>query len=101
VSALYERLLELQPSPVIALNRAVAVSMCDGPLAALPLVDVLAVELADYHLWHATRADLLRRLRRVEEAIESYRRAHALTEDVAERRFLERRLRELEGEERG
>jgi len=69
-----------------------------GPLVALPLIDALAVELADYHLWHATRVDLLRRLHRIEESIASYRRAHALAVQKAERRFIQRRLRELESD---
>jgi RNA polymerase sigma-70 factor (ECF subfamily) len=96
IRALYERLLSLRPSAVIALNHAVAVSMCDGPAAALPLVDALASELADYHLWQATRAHLLRRLDRCDEAIACYRRAHALAPGEPERRFLRRRLAELE-----
>jgi RNA polymerase sigma-70 factor (ECF subfamily) len=95
IVALYERLLVLQPSPVVALNRAVAMSMADGPLAALPLVDALRDQLESYYLWHATRADLLRRLRRTDEAIASYRRALALAADDAERRFLARRLADL------
>jgi RNA polymerase sigma-70 factor (ECF subfamily) len=95
IAALYQRLLSLHPSPVVALNRAVAVSMAEGADAALPLVDALEHQLADYHLWHATRADLLRRLGRTEGARASYRRAHALAENDVERRFLERRLDEL------
>lgn len=95
IAGLYDRLHALHPSPVVALNRAVAVSMADGPAAALPLVDELQDRLADYHLWHATRADLLRRLGRRDEAIASYRDAHARTENEVERRFLERRLSEL------
>ena len=95
IAALYERLSALHPSPVVALNRAVALSMADGPAAALPLVEALAESLADYHLWHATRADLLRRLDRRAEALAAYERALALAQNDAERRFLERRLREL------
>ncbi len=92
IAGLYERLYALHPSPVIALNRAVAVSMAVSPEAALPLVDALEEPLASYHLWHATRADLLRRLGRADEAIDSYRRAHALAQNEVERRFLARRL---------
>jgi RNA polymerase sigma-70 factor (ECF subfamily) len=97
IAGLYERLRLLHPSPVVALNHAVAVSMADGPQAALPLVLALEDQLANDHLWHATCADLLRRLARTEEAIASYRRAHALARNEVERRFLERRLRELQG----
>jgi RNA polymerase sigma-70 factor (ECF subfamily) len=97
VTGLYDRLLSLHPSPVVALNRAAAVSMARGPEAALPLVDALLEELGEYHLWHATRADLLRRLGRNGEAIASYRRGLALVQNEVERRFLERRVRELGG----
>jgi RNA polymerase sigma-70 factor (ECF subfamily) len=97
LTALYRRLLALHPSPVVALNHAVAVSMADGPLAALPLVESLEDDLADYHLWHATRADLMRRLDRSEEAIVSYRRARALAKNEVERRFLDRRVAGLKG----
>ena len=96
VVALYGRLAELDPSPVVELNRAVAVSMVAGPEAALELVGQLeSGRLAEYHLLHATRADLLRRLGRDEEAAAAYRRAHELAANPAERAFLERRLREL------
>ena len=95
IAAIYERLYALHPTPVVALNQAVAVSMAEGPAAALPLVDALSEPLAGYHLWHATRADLLRRLGRAEEALASYRRAHALAGNEAERRFLARRIAEL------
>jgi len=95
IAGLYDLLAALHPSPVVALNRAAAVSMAEGPAAALPLVDALSGQLAGYHLWHATRADLLRRLGRGEEALASYRRAHELAQNETERRFLERRLREL------
>ncbi len=70
-------------------------SFADGPAAALPLVDVLAGDLDGYHLWHATRADLFRRLGRREEAIAAYHRARELAQNDAERRFLSRRLDEL------
>jgi RNA polymerase sigma-70 factor (ECF subfamily) len=95
IAAHYERLLSIQPSAVTALNHAVAVSMCDGPMAALPLVDALEGKLADYYLWHATRADLFRRLQRFDDAVASYGRAHALAPHEGERRFLRRRLAEL------
>lgn len=94
IVGLYEKLYLLHPSPVVALNRAVAIAMADGPTAALPLVDGLEEALANYHLWHATRADLLRRLDRREEAMASYRRAYALAQNEVERRFLSRRLAE-------
>ncbi len=95
IAALYERLLARHPSPVVALNRAVAVAMADGPAAALPLVDALAAPLADYHLFHAARADLLRRLGRRDEAVAAYRDALARALNEPERRFLARRLAEL------
>jgi RNA polymerase sigma-70 factor (ECF subfamily) len=97
IVGLYDVLARLQPSPVVELNRAVAIAMRDGPGAALPLVDDLLSrgELDDYRLAHATRADLCRRLGRKAEAGESYARALALTKQEAERRFLERRLAEV------
>jgi RNA polymerase sigma-70 factor, ECF subfamily len=95
---LYELLERLQPSPIVTLNRAAAVAMADGPRAALRLVDRLAArgDLERYHLFHATRADLLRRLGAAEEAATSYARAIELVTNDAERRFLERRLREVQ-----
>jgi len=95
ICALYAHLFQLHASPVVALNRAVAISMADGPERALPLVDAIAEALDGYHLLHATRADLLRRLGRRDEAAAAYRRAHALSQNETERRFLRRRLREL------
>lgn len=97
VVGLYDVLLKLEPSPVIELNRAVAVAMRDGPEAGLDLVDALLAggELADYRLAHAARADLCRRLGRDGEARAAYERALALTQQAPERRFLERRLAEL------
>ena len=95
ISALYGRLFALHHSPVVALNRAAAMSMAEGPEAALPLVNALESSLEDYHLWHATRADLLRRLGRKAEAAVAYRRALELTENAVERRFLTRRLEAL------
>ena len=87
----------MQPPPVVALNLAVAVAMADGPQARLALVERLGASgaLEGYHLFHSTRADLLRRLDRREEAATSYRRALELVTNPAERRFLERRLNEV------
>ena len=95
--SLYDVLQRAEPSPIIALNRAVAVAMRDGPQVGLDLVDTILAEgtLADYRLAHAARADLCRRLGRAAEARESYLRALALTRQEPERRFLERRLQEL------
>ncbi len=94
---LYTQLEQLQPSPVVSLNRAVAVAMVDGPGAALALIDALAAtdDLGSYHLMHAARADMLRRLGAAGEAAKSYGRALALVTNDSERRFLERRLREV------
>ncbi len=92
---LYEVLERLQPSPVVSLNRAAAVAMVDGPRAALALIDALAADLDGYHLLHSARAELLRRLGDSGEAAKSYERALALVTNDAERRFLERRLREV------
>jgi len=95
---LYDRLQQMQPSPVVALNRAVAVAMVEGPRAGLALIDDLAAgeDLADYHLLHAARADLLRRMGSAGDASVSYRRALALVTNDAERRYLERRLAEVQ-----
>ncbi len=95
IAGLYGRLLSLHPSPVVALNRAVAVAMAEGPGAGLPLVEALAEPLSQYHLWHASRADLLRRLGRTGEALESYRRALSLTQNESELGFLAGRIAEL------
>jgi RNA polymerase sigma-70 factor (ECF subfamily) len=93
---LYDQLERRQPSPVVSLNRAVAVAMVNGPRAALAIIDALDVgELANYHLLHAARADLLRRMGSSAEAAGSYRRALDLVTNDSERRFLERRLREV------
>ena len=99
IVGLYDVLLRLEPSPVVELNRAVAVAMRDGPAAGLALVDAILErgELRDYHLAHAARADLCRRLGRSAEARASYERAAALARQEPERRFLERRLAELPG----
>jgi RNA polymerase sigma-70 factor (ECF subfamily) len=94
---LYDVLERLRPSPIVALNRAVAVAMVQGPQVALALIDQLASsgELDHYHLLHAARADLLRRLGSSTAAAASYQKALALASNESERRFLERRLREL------
>jgi len=94
---LYELLERVQPSPIVSLNRAAAVAMVEGPRAGLALIDALAKagELERYHLLHAARADLLRRLGSWQPAADSYERALALVTNDAERRFLERRLREV------
>ena len=97
IAALYERLYALHPSPVVELNRAAALSFARGPAEALPLVDALAEPLAGFHLWHATRADLLRRLDRRGEAVVEYGEAYALAGNDAERRFLARRMEEVGG----
>ena len=97
IAALYGRLARLVPTPVVELNRAVAVGMADGPAAGLALVEALAAagELEGYHLLAATRADLLRRSGRSREAAEAYRQAHDLAGTEAERRFLARRAAEV------
>jgi RNA polymerase sigma-70 factor (ECF subfamily) len=97
IAALYEALLAINPSPVVELNRAVAVAMRDGPAAGLTLIDAILErgDLADYHLAHAARADLLRRLGRREEARQAYERALALAQQAPERRFLQMRLAQL------
>ena len=86
----------VEPSPVVSLNRAVAVAMKDGPRAGLSLIDGLTNDLNEYHLLHAARADLLRRSGATPEAAKSYRKALALVTNESERRFLEKRLREVE-----
>ena len=98
IVGLYDALLRLEPSPIVELNRAVAVAMRDGPAAGLALVDALIErgELRDYRLAHAARADLNRRLGRRAAARDAYERALALTRQEAEKRFLARRLAELD-----
>jgi len=93
VLALYDQLTQRDPSPIVALNRAVAVAEQDGPTVALTLVDDLP--LTDYHAWHAARADMLRRLGRTAEAKESYDAAIAATQNSAERAYLSRKRGEL------
>lgn len=97
IARLYDLLLQADPSPVVALNRAVAVAMRDGPVAGLALIDAILArgDLGNYHLAHAARADLCRRLGRTAEARASYKRALALTRQEPERRFLAQRLSEL------
>ena len=97
IVGLYDVLLRATPSPVVELNRAVAVAMRDGPASGLALIDAILErgDLADYHLAHAARADLCRRLGHADEARASYTRALALARQAPERRFLERRLAEL------
>ena len=99
IVALYELLEMMSPSPVIELNRAAAIAMRDGPEAGLPLIDAILEggQLGDYHLAHAARADLLRRVGRIPEARTAYERALELVPQEQERRFLKRRLEELEG----
>jgi RNA polymerase sigma-70 factor, ECF subfamily len=97
ITALYDRLLRIQPSPVVELNRAVAVAMCEGLEKGLRLIDDLLErgELVNYHLAHSARAELCRRLGRIPEARTSYEKALSLVRQEPERRFLAGRLREL------
>jgi RNA polymerase sigma-70 factor (ECF subfamily) len=97
IVALYDRLLRIQPSPVVQLNRAVAIAMCDGPEAGLALIDAVLEhgELANYYLAHSARADMYRRLGRTAEARASYEKALALTQQEPERQFLQERMRQL------
>ncbi|HEY0989120.1 MAG TPA: RNA polymerase sigma factor [Kofleriaceae bacterium] len=96
IAALFDELARRQPTPIVALNRAVAIAMCQGPEAGLALIEQLASELSSYHLWHAAKADLLRRLGRRGEAAAAYRGALACVGSAPERRFLEGRLAEVE-----
>ncbi|MEV4294968.1 RNA polymerase sigma factor [Microbispora rosea] len=98
ILSLYDHLLALAQNPVVALNRAVAVAEVDGPQAGLALVDDLGLE--GYHLFHAVRADLLRRLGRAGEAARAYEAAIARTRNASERAFLDRRLRQVREPER-
>jgi RNA polymerase sigma-70 factor (ECF subfamily) len=95
ILVLYDALASTAPSPVVELNRAVAVAMVHGPEAGLALIDRLAEPLAEYRYLHAARGDLLRRLGRTEDAAEAYRRAAALTTNVPEQAFLAGRIAEL------
>jgi RNA polymerase sigma-70 factor (ECF subfamily) len=96
IVALYDVLVRADPSPIIELNRAAAIAMRDGPAAGLAIIDTILArgELDGYHLAHSARADLCRRLGRFDDARSSYQRALALVRQDAERRFIERRLRE-------
>jgi len=100
IVGLYDVLQRIEPSPVVELNRAVAVAMRDGPASGLSLIDAILArgDLTDYYLAHSARADLCRRLGRTADAIAAYERALHLTRQEPERRFLERRLRELRSE---
>ena len=97
ITLLYDRLIRIQPSPVVELNRAVAVAMWEGPEQGIRLIDALLAgeELEKYHLAHSARADLCRRLGWLPEARDSYEKALALARQDPERRFLARRLQEL------
>jgi RNA polymerase sigma-70 factor (ECF subfamily) len=97
IVALYDQLLRIQPSPVVQLNRAVAIAMCDGPEAGLAQIDALLEqgELENYYLAHSARADMYRRLGRTVEARASYEKALALTQQEPERQFLQERIRQL------
>jgi RNA polymerase sigma-70 factor (ECF subfamily) len=97
IVALYDRLLRIQPSPVVQLNRAVAIAMRDGPEAGLANIDAVLEhgELANYYLAHSARADMYRRLGRTAEARASYEKARALTQQEPERQFLQERIRQL------
>jgi RNA polymerase sigma-70 factor (ECF subfamily) len=97
IALLYRELERALPTPVVALNRAVAVAMADGPAAGLELIDAIASELDDYHLLHAARADLLRRSGLSGDAAVAYARALELATNPAERRFLARRVAECGG----
>jgi len=97
---LYDLLERVQPSPIVSLNRAVALAMDAGPQPALEIINKLSAknDLENYHLLHATRADLLRRMGSAEEAGKSYARALELATHESERRFLQKRLREMQGQ---
>src|SRR5262249_9836048 len=97
IVALYDRLVRIQASPVVQLNRAVAIAMRDGPEAGLTLIDALSEqgELANYYLAHSARADMYRRLGRTAEARSSYDKALVLTQQEPERQFLQERIRQL------
>jgi RNA polymerase sigma-70 factor (ECF subfamily) len=96
IAAIYERLLAIQPTPVVALNHAVAVAMAQGPTAGLQLLDSLTGQLDNYYLFHAARADILSRMSRPGEAAAAYRRALALATNRLEQDFLASRLAALE-----
>ena len=97
IVALYNQLLQIQPSPIVQLNRAVAIAESDGPQAGLAQIDALLQhgELANYYLAHSARAEMYRRLGRTSEARSSYEKALALTQQEPERQFLQERIRQL------
>ena len=97
IIGLYDVLARANPSPVVELNRAIAVAMRDGPSAGLALIDAILLrgDLGDYHLAHSARADMYRRLGRAKEARAAYKQALSLARQEPVRRFLDRRLREL------
>jgi RNA polymerase sigma-70 factor, ECF subfamily len=97
IVALYNRLVRIQPSPVVQLNRAVAIAMCEGPEAGLTHIDAVLGQggLANYYLAHSARADMYRRLGRTDEARSSYEKALTLTQQEPERQFLQERIRQL------
>jgi RNA polymerase sigma-70 factor (ECF subfamily) len=95
IIALYDQLVRLDPSPIIVLNRAIAVAELDGPEVALAIIDRLEDKLADYHAYHATRAELLRRLGRSQKARMAYDKAIDLAGNTAETAYLTRRRDQL------
>jgi RNA polymerase sigma-70 factor (ECF subfamily) len=97
IVALYNQLIRIQPSPVVHLNRAVAIAMCDGPEAGLAHIDAVLGhgELTNYYLAHSARAEMYRRLGRTAEARASYEKALSLTQQEPERQFLQERIRQL------
>jgi len=97
IAGLYDVLLNIEPTPVVELNRAVAIAMRDGPAAGLALIEAILArgDLKDYHLAHAARADMCRQMGKTSQARAAYKRAIALARQGPERRFLERRLAEL------
>ena len=97
IVGLYDLLMRMNPSPIVESNRAVAVAMRDGPQAGLEIIDSILArgELKDYRFAHSTRAELCRRLGKTEEAMSSYKKALSLAQQEPEKRFLERRLDEL------
>jgi RNA polymerase sigma-70 factor (ECF subfamily) len=100
IAALYARLARLTGSPVVELNRAIAIAEVEGPASGLSIIDQVRPSLGDFRYLYSTRAELLRRLGKIEEAREDYLRAKFLTDDASERRFLERRLSELASDTR-
>jgi RNA polymerase sigma-70 factor, ECF subfamily len=95
IVALYDRLFALMPTPVVALNRAIAVAETEGPAVALPVLDAIAADLDDYHLMHATRGTMLRRLGRRDASLAAFERAAELAATEADRRFLTQQIEAL------